>query len=1126
MKVEPIFRRARSEDATALAELIWIAGESSSRSVYEVLFGGDRDSQRERLQRLILAQTRTHFSYCNFFVAEVHGIAVAGACGFNPRNSGKQNLLPALRETAWTPSEIADAMERMGPVLTCAAEESPDAWVLEHVASLPRFRGRGLAREVVFRVIEEGFAAGFDRVELSVLVGNEVARKLYVNLGFRLEGRPRTDPRFEAVMGSPGMETLALSRRAWIPPSTGNVPSPRPDFEGRNADAVESSLAFWERKLEGAPPFVDLPTDRARPVRESFVPGALSRVVGREIGAGVEELSRREAASPFTVLFAAFNLLLSRLSGQEDLVVGSADIEEANGGTRRSAEFSVNKLALRTDVSGNPTFRELLKRVRSVALEALAQGHVPFERIVERVQPAREFRRPPIFQIFFKLLDNAAAELALPRLAGDPVELPEVESHFDLTLCAAEQPEGLRLIAVYNADLFDEPRMREMLEQFATLLEQIVAEPGNRIGSYSLTTESSRQLLPDPAVTLAEPEVGLAVGRFLSVAARAPGATAIVDAGRVLSYAELEAHSRNIAESLIDQGLARGEVVAVTGARSAGLVASMLGVLRSGGVLLTLDPALPTQRRKLMVSEAGARRIVLAGGGSADERLPGLAVTEVRQDGALAGSRPGHVDLPTPSPDDPAYIFFTSGTSGVPKGVLGSQKGLAHFLKWQRETFAIGPGDRCAQLTGLSFDVVLRDVFLPLTSGASLHLPNLDGDTVASKILVWLEREGITALHTVPAIAQSWLAAVPGEARLARLRWAFFAGEPLTDGLVRRWFAAFPESGRIVNLYGPTETTLAKCFFVVPQDPPAGIQPVGRPLPDTQALVLAEGGRPCGIGEIGEIVLRTPFRTLGYVNAPDEQRVRFVTNPFRNDPRDLFYRTGDRGRYLPDGSLKILGRGDDQVKIRGVRVEPEEVAVVLSRHPAVASCAVVPRRREEGEIDLVAYLVSRGDPPVTGDELRRELARHLSSVMIPSAFVFLNELPLTPNGKLDRAALLALELAAKNPRELVAAPRTPIEEVIASTWASVLGVESVGVDDNFFELGGHSLKAAQVVSRVGQAFGLDLPLRALFEAPTVGLLASRVEESLLDEVQNEIPAEASEGGHEGSAFLDRKAVLD
>ena len=321
--------------------------------------------------------------------------------------------------------------------------------------------------------------------------------------------------------------------------------------------------------------------------------------------------------------------------------------------------------------------------------------------------------------------------------------------------------------------------------------------------------------------------------------------------------------------------------------------------------------------------------------------------------------------LPRVSSNDPAYIFFTSGTSGVPKAVLGSQKGLSHFLRWQRETFGVGPGDRCSQLIGLSFDAVLRDIFLPLTSGSSLHLPDRREDTGSSRIVSWLEREGITILHTVPSVAQSWLSALPVGARLARLRWTFLTGEPLTGGLVRRWISAFPKAGRIVNLYGPTETTLVKCFYIVPEDPPAGIQPVGHPLPDTQALILTEGPQLCGIGEVGEIVLRTPFRSLGYVNAIREQQDRFVPNPFRIDGDDVVYRTGDRGRYRLDGSVAIHGRFDDQVKIRGVRVEPAEVAAVLSGHRSVASCVVVPRPHDQRGTDSGG--VCRESAPRPGD---------------------------------------------------------------------------------------------------------------------------------------------------------------
>ena len=343
------------------------------------------------------------------------------------------------------------------------------------------------------------------------------------------------------------------------------------------------------------------------------------------------------------------------------------------------------------------------------------------------------------------------------------------------------------------------------------------------------------------------------------------------------------------------------------------------------------------------------------------------------------------------------------GTSGVPKGVLGCHKGLAHFVAWQREQFAVTPDARCAQLTSLSFDVVLRDVFLPLVSGATLCLPD-SRRPVGDDVLEWLERERITHVHAVPALVGSWVAHARSGVALRSLQYTFFAGEPLTGALVQKWRAACSESARIVNLYGATEATLAQCFYVVPPDPSPGVQPVGSPVPDTQALVLTKDRQLCGIGERGEIAMRSRFLTRGYVNAADETRSKFVRNPFRDDDGDLLYLTGDEGRYRPDGALEILGRLDDQVKIRGVRVELEEVNVQISQHPAVKSSCVVARKNEQGETAIVAYVVPSDPDAVNARQLRTFLSKRLSSAMVPSAFVLLPELPLTQRQSRSRRA--------------------------------------------------------------------------------------------------------------------------
>ena len=506
--------------------------------------------------------------------------------------------------------------------------------------------------------------------------------------------------------------------------------------------------------------------------------------------------------------------------------------------------------------------------------------------------------------------------------------------------------------------------MIEMLEQFEYVLEQIVAEPERAISEFSLVTRASRVVLPDATISLPEPVHEPITETFFSIAERHPEHEAICAEGRSWNYSELSQRAKSIAQYLLNDGLTRGDIVAVSGTPSFDLIASLLGVMAAGGVILPLDPNLPESRRELMVCEADARRLLIA---NELPQIPTASATE---------------KLPDIDPEDPAYIFFTSGTTGVPKAVLGCHKGLAHFLNWQRSTFAIGPDDRCAQLTALSFDVVMRDIFLALTSGASLHMPDSP-----DSILSWLEHERITVIHTVPSLVQSWLNDVPAGVTLNSLRYSFLAGEPLADSLVRRWRAQFPESGYVVNLYGPTETTLAKCFYVVPPEPSFGVQPVGSPLPETQALVLNSGGGLCGIGERGEIAIRTPFRTLGYLNQPDETHKRFVQNPLApEDERDVIYKTGDLGRYRLDGSVEIVGRVDDQIKIRGVRIEPNEVTAVLLQHSSVQSGAVVGYKDAEGNYALAAYVVAAEGERIA-PELRAFLSRQLPAAMVPSSFV-------------------------------------------------------------------------------------------------------------------------------------------
>ena len=867
--------------------------------------------------------------------------------------------------------------------------------------------------------------------------------------------------------------------------------------EWLQGEVLQRQLSYWKKQLEGIPPVINLPTDRPQPAVQSYKGARQSIQLSQELTQALKALSRSHNVTLYMTLLTAFQVLLHRYSGQHDIVVGSPIANRNRPELEGLIGFFVNTLILRTDLSADPSFRELLGRVRETVLGAYTYQDLPFEKLVEELQPERSLSHSPLFQVFFNMFHQEDSKLDLKGITAEPFSPSDPELKFDLTLYVREQNDQTRFNLVYRVDLFSPARMTSFLQQYGYLLEQIVAAPQKRIRSYSLVTWELRRLLPDASAPLAEPPQELVTSIFSSWVRRTPDQAAIAQGEQSWSYRELAERANTLARVLTASGLERGDVVAVCGRRSFGVVASMIAIFLSGGVVLLLDPNLPGQRQQLMLREARAKKILYAGDKRPEDTwlkedlIPAVLFVDPAKGctvNAEVGQNLEARSLPEVSSGAPAYIFFTSGTTGVPKGILGCHKSLSHFLEWQRETFAIGSNDRVAQLTSLSFDVVLREIFLPLTSGGTLCLPEVAESLDIDAIIAWLERERISVLHASPSLAQSWLASDTRGASLRGIRYVFFAGEPLMETLVRRWRAAFPSS-ELVNLYGPTETTLAKCFYRVPSEIPYGVQPVGRPLPETQALVFDENHQLCGINEPGEIVLRTPFRSLGYINAPEENQARFVKNPFRDDAQDLLYFTGDSGRYGPDGTLEILGRVDDQVKIHGVRVEPAGVSAILARHPSVKSCFVVARKNEQDEICLVAYVVASKQEKTTSTQLRSYLVEQLPAPMIPAFFVFLDSLPLTLNGKVDRSSLPAPDQSMPALEKTFVVPRTPVEKLIADIWSDLLKLESVGIRDNFFELGGHSLIATQFVSRIRRELNLEIPLRAIFEMPTIESLA-------------------------------------
>ena len=757
---------------------------------------------------------------------------------------------------------------------------------------------------------------------------------------------------------------------------------------------------------------------------------------------------------PDTVVLALFAVLIARLSGNEQTA-----IDVARGSSWQNLDIGVNPAA---DLTGAI---ELLNQAQSdSAPESVPHAEVGFSTDKDADTDG--------FGVFVTLTVDS-----------------------DVAILAVE----------FDADTWRPERGVSLLDQLVQLIANAIGRPHSAVFEHSLITDRARQQLPDASAPITVQRYAPVADTVKAIADYAGEAVAVRHRGRSWTYRQLMDAALQVGRSLVSAGCTRGDAVAVVGGNSFGLIATTLGVWLAGGVVVPIDPRSPRNRQLVMRETADVTLVadLISGGGGSLELREGetqllvdpLTGAVYSDTAGLVGDR--SVELPVVTDDDLAYIIFTSGSTGTPKGVLGYHGGLAHFLEWQRDRFNIGPGDRGAQLTAVGFDVVLRAFFLPLISRATVVLPEAEA-VDAEAILPWMVDERITFTHLVPSIAAAWLADGHGQ-RVPSLRRVFFAGEPLSDGLIADWRREISNSAVIVNLYGPTETTLAKCFYVVGDELRPGTTLVGSAIPGAQVLVLNDD-RACGVGEVGEIVLRTPYRSRGYLRDTGLDQSCFVTNPATRREDDRLYRTGDLGRFLPDGDLEILGRRDQQLKIHGVRVELGEIETVLRRQDSVTAAAVSVWADAGGEPTLVGYLVVADDFDLAA--LEAAIAADLPRAMRPSAFVLLNELPRTSSGKIDRKAL-----PAPIPVDTgeFAAPTTPTEVAVHGFWCDVLDLSEVSIDADFFASGGHSIRAVRLASRINRAFGVQLSIADVFDRSTIREMAAFIDSVADDQRSAVVP---------------------
>ena len=847
-------------------------------------------------------------------------------------------------------------------------------------------------------------------------------------------------------------------------------------------ELLENQLSYWRKQLEGAPERMELPIDRPRPAHQTYRGTMMHAELPGPLATALRKLSRAEGVTLFMTLLTAFQILLHRYTGLEDIVVGSAVAGRSRTEVEGLAGFFVNTLALRGDLSGNPTFQTLLHRTGETALAAFAHQDLPFEKLVEVLRPQRDMSHSPLFQVML-VLQNATTETAqLANLEVTSTLIPTDTSKFDLTLSVREVGTSLELDLEYSTDLFETATISRLLVHYRTLLEGIVAKPEKRISDLPLLTEGElHELLIEWNQTERDfPRDKCLHEIFEQQVERTPDAVAVTFESERLTYRELNARSNQLAHYLRKLGVGPETMVGISVERSLEMIIGLLGILKAGGAYVPLDPTYPSERLAFLVADSGIKLIVTQQ--NLQSKLSVRNFHFLCLDGEWEKiARESTESLSSGvTPENLAYVIYTSGSTGHPKGALLEHRGVCNLIDVQVREFGTGPGDCVLQFASISFDASVWEIFPTLAAGATLCLAKSDTLLPGPDLVKLLREKAITTVTFPPAVLNAL-----SEADLPALRTVGSAGEACTLELAHRW----GRGRRFINGYGPTETTVGATLKVIQPDDLK--LTIGRPFENFQIYILDRQLQPVPIGVAGELHVGGAGLARGYHNRPELTAEKFIPNPFSADPKARLYKTGDLARYLPNGEIEYLGRLDFQVKIRGFRVELGEIEEVLNQHPAVQTSVVVGREDTPGDKRLIAYLVSQNGA-INSSDLREALRSKLPEYMVPAGFVMLDALPLSPNGKVNRKALPQPNLEGTSDESQFTAPSTETEIALAEIWCRLLGLKQISTRDSFFDLGGHSLLAVRLFAEIQQRFGVNLRLSTIFEVRTLGALAELI----------------------------------